>query len=177
MGRKLTALKQTTQTLANQTLCILSLFQTAIIKLIKKYIKIRHTLECSGVKGGGQGAQGPPETFLREIFGSGKNEARKMVNNGKCRRKWGKMEKERRKMEKKKKKGGRKMRNVREKRTEKRLGSFCFSHLGNDWNFFGVYKMEISTGKRLKSRRGKIGKSDFAPPPLEKISLLRPECA
>ena len=41
--------------------------------------------------------------------------------------------------------------------------------------FFWSSKMEISTEKKLKSHREKIGKSDFAPTP-EKLPCYAPEC-
>ena len=65
------------------------------------------------------------------------------------------------------------MRNVRLKMTEKSWGPpFFFSLLANQWIFFGVYQMEISTGKRLKSRKEKIGKVTL--PPQEKFPCYAP---
>ena len=40
----------------------------------------------------------------------------------------------------------------------------CVSHLGHHLKFSWVYQFEISTGKKLKSCRKKIRKSDYPPP-------------
>ena len=59
-------------------------------------------------------------------------------------------------------KGRRKMRNIMGKRTGK-AGDLAFTLLENHWNFVGVYQNGNFTGKKLKSSRGKIRKSDIAP--------------
>ena len=71
------------------------------------------------------------------------------------------------KNEKKLKRKEENVRNLRGKRTEKRLRAFSAE------TFSGFTKLEISTWKRLKSHREKIGKSDLAPPP-EKFSCYAP---
>ena len=51
--------------------------------------------------------------------------------------------------EKWKREGGRKMKNARGKSKD---FFFCLSLLGNHWKFFWANKMQISPGKKLKSR-------------------------
>ena len=78
------------------------------------------------------------------------------------------MEQGRRKIRKNlKRKEGKKNQKFKGKRTEKTRGLFFPSvHFQETTGTFKVStKMEISKGKKLKSRREKIGKIDFAPPP------------
>ena len=132
-----------------------------------KILKYRNAVFIySGVTcGRGEGAECPQRLYTGKFLATKREkwDNEKRLKNGKCWGEWGKMEKGRmkirRKIEKKMKRGRMKMKNVRPKGTEKNWGPF----LGNQWNFFGSTTMDILTGKRLKSRFEKIGKSNFAP--------------
>ena len=87
--------------------------------------------------------------------------------------KWGKIEK------KKEKKGKEENQKYKGKKDGEKAFFFFFFFFAfhfhwNHWNFFGSTKMEISTGKKLKSHRENIGKNDFAPPPSEKFPCYAP---
>ena len=137
----------------------------------------------SDVTGGGGGRVAhrdfPPGNFWLVI---GKNVARKKrLINVKCRRKWGKLKKERRKWGKTGKKWKRKDENWKGKRTERSWGLFfsyffyfCFSLSGNQWNFFGAYQNgNFYQEKKLKSHWEKSGKVILYPP-LEKFPCYTP---
>ena len=51
---------------------------------------------------------------------------------------------------------------------------FAFHFQETSETFSGSNKLEIFTGKRLKSRREKNRESDFAPPPPEKFPCYAP---
>ena len=101
-----------------------------------------HWLTAEGGRGEA-GGRVPTSIFL--ATNRGKRGKEKKGKDGKCRRKWGKMEKKWRKNLKSKGENEK----CKGKKAEDLF--YCFSLSGNHRNFFGSTKMEIFTGKKLKS--------------------------